>query len=978
MPKESTTPIGRGPGSNTPSFTSPKVTVATPGLGATAAPTEAEKFRDAILSFGQGLAGAVSGLAQIDARINSLKERAVAKVERDLSRSARSFQTRRLETSDQKRRALFAEAQNGDISMEALERDLRSRMANSSSAQEGALWEKAWRVAAGQVSRENKQSKEQAFNRAKIAMSEVAMGFQADLVDNPEQADGLIGDGTNIGSRVQKRMLETLRENTDLGALDPDDAELLIHQAVVQSARISDGLREVHQKRVVDANNKAGSRQLEADFFSTLTGEQEVHNLREQIEVTVRDRFSHLTPEQQTNRVRSEIVSGLEKLATGAFGLENMDLQQAAELLDMSFDGQKVFNPAERAQLEAAMFESAERVVSDNLEARLTEAREGFSSVVQLPDGTQVTVPALDADALLIAKDERGVSGLDIIASRLLDEMVPEDQRGTAAGQRLIGVIRAQQAQMQGRISSGATQWQAKTFQSQSFYAGGTAVSAEDANTAYDYSPEARVLRKGHELAAQANRAPAKAEIDHLREQYTRIARSMGVDDSVVQEWGGGQIGTDEVKLRAIAEAHHANLHNGVQQMPRAAVREKLALLTSDDTNDLRAFTSFLNALDGGPEGAYQRFLNADALDDQQRAAVIHIRKTMKLGLVSFSADGDPIFQTPDSEGVDFERLRAVAQQIRNAPQQRDWLFNQAVGLDKEGDEFPRGTTNVELIATSMAEALMSSRDPALYGNTNWQIEKDRVNQAMIVALTNNSGLSQFVNATAQSQSALQAGLDHDGMAAVISGWMQRAGMRFKQTNGTFQLLQDPFNYAGEPGQDIDAHANEVLTRSFQPWYREVIAQAMGIPVGEAPANIQGIFLHGRQGEAHSALLGDTLRDLTAVERAAPNTQFSAFHGSSFADNQLRLLSIEDGGGSPVYIQTLTGPLAVPTAVTDVLHTRPDGTVFSITAGQALNVYNSAQFVPQARRETRGANGIQPRATARTMDYVQVRNIPQP
>ena len=456
----------------------------------------------------------------------------------------------------------------------------------------------------------------------------------------------------------------------------------------------------------------------------------------------------------------------------------------------------------------------------------------------------------------------------------------------------------------------------------------------------------------------------------------------MGLDPKVAEEWDGSQIETGSVELRAIAEAHHANLHNSIEQMPAAAVREKLALLESDDTNDLRAFSTFITTLDGGPEGAYQRFLNSSNLNDQQRAAIIHIRKTIKLGQVSFSPDGDPIFQIPDSDAVDFERLRAVAQRIRTVPQQRDYLFNRASGLDPDtGKPFDR-VTNVELIASSLAEGLMSSRDPRLYGNTDWQIEDERLKESMIVALTNNSGLAQFVSSTAQSQSALQAGLDHDGIAAIIGGWMERAGMRFKQTNGTLQILQDPFNYAGEPGQDIDQHANEVLTRRFAPFYRDVLAEAMGIAPGAAPASLQDLYLRDREGVVRSdTLLGDTRRPLTQVEREQRTEQLRAFHGSSFADDQLRLLGLDGGGGSPVYVQTPTGVLSVPTAVKDVERTLPDGTVLRIEAGQALNVYNPAHFVPQPRREMRSSNGLAPRPVAATFDYASarpIRNVPQP
>ena len=108
MPKETTTPVERGPGSISPDFSAPSVSVATPGLGLQAQPTEEERFFEAIKSFSRGVASAVSGRAAIEGRINALKEQSMAKVEQDLNRAARSFQARRLESADQARRGILA------------------------------------------------------------------------------------------------------------------------------------------------------------------------------------------------------------------------------------------------------------------------------------------------------------------------------------------------------------------------------------------------------------------------------------------------------------------------------------------------------------------------------------------------------------------------------------------------------------------------------------------------------------------------------------------------------------------------------------------------------------------------------------------------------------------------------------------------------------------------------------------------------
>lgn len=955
MPKETSTPVERGPGSVSPDFTPPQVGVATPGRNLRAASTDAETFRDAILSFGRGVGNAVSARAAINSRMNALKERAVAKVEGDLNRAARAFQARRLESADAKRRELLSEAAEGNISLGQLESELRSRMVNAHSAQEASIWESSWQKTVGQIEQDNAEEKRQAFNRARMTMQSVIAVTSAEIEEDQALKASLIGDGQGIAGRVQNHVLAILQESADLDSMTTEDAELLIHQATMQSAAIADQLRSEHQALVEDANERTGGRQLEADLFSTASGDQAPEFLRDQIEVTLRDKFGHMTPEQQESMVRDALSGTLDRMVGGDFGLENFDLDAARAMLNQTVNGQKVFTASERQQMEARLFQQAERTLSETLEGEVAKAREDYSQVITLPDGEQVRVPAENADALLTLKNENGVSRLDLLADRLMDRVVG-GKEGPAAD-RLRGIIRDAQAQIVSRVERGADKWAGEMLNTSSYYSGGTVESTAQKNRAYHHSPAARVLRDPASLAAAGNQPPSQPEVAHLRQQYRRIAEAMGLDPEVVDSWDGSTIGTDNRALRQIAEAHHANLHNQRGEVPPAAVADKMALLTSRNTDDFAAAVSFFTTLDGGPDGPWQSFLNGEGLSESDRGALIHLRRTMNLGAISWSPDGAPIFQSPRSDAVDMEQLRAQVERIRQAPDRNAWLWARA-----DPDDSRDRSSNLDVIAKSWAEGIMAQDDPALYGQADWDMNATELAASLQNAINTRTDLQRFVAAVAQSQSALNAGLEDEDLAAVVGGWFDRAGVRVKRANGQAVLLTDPHNYTGSPGGDLNAHADEALTRPFAPWYRSALAEALGVEPGQAPANLQALHLMGRTATADAGLIAAE-RDLTDTELREDLNVLSAFHGGTEADNQMRLLPTSQGGGSPIYVQTPEGVLASPTAVNDVTVTAPDGSTITISAGQLLSVYNPVHFVPRPRFPVRSANGYTPRPT---------------
>jgi hypothetical protein len=956
MPKQTSTPVERGPGSVSPHFTAPTVSVAQPGLGAQPQRTAEENFRDAVMAFGRGVGQAVSARAAINSRLKALKEHSVNKVNSDFQQAARAFTVRRLEKSDAERRDLLAQAEAGDISMENLEAQLRNRMSNSFSMEESRIWEGSWNRAKAALSAEREEEKQQAFNRAKMTMRQAAIQMQAEIKEDPELAANLKGNGQNIHARVQNHMLEVLQQEADLDSMAPEDAELLIHQTMEQSAAIADGLRQEYQKELEYANQTNASRQLEADLYSTATDAQEPHRLRTQIEETLQDKLGHLTPEQQQSVVRDHVTATLNALAGGEYGLDNVNLDAALELVNMTVNGEKVFGAAERERIAAELFATAEKTIQKEMGGRVSRLREAFVEIVTLPNGEQVTVPATDADARLTDRGETGASLLDIEADKLIREMVG-DKEGPEAD-RLRGIVRAEQQRLIQSVNRGVDKWHQKMIGMDNYYRGGHAETTGAKNSAYNTAPDTRALRTQSSLDAASAPPVNKSEVDHLRSQWGRVGEAMGLVPEDLMNWGGEPVTTDH-PLRPVAEAHHANLHNQIGEVPPALVAEKMDLLNSDSTDDFTAFTHFITALDGGPKGPLESFLSTEGVSDSDRAAIIHIRATMGLGRVMWNEAGEPVWQTHASEGVDMEQLRATAQRIQSLPPQDRWLWQPA---DPTGDD--RNATNLKGIAASVAKALRSGDDATRYEQAEWEQGTDDLVRAVARAFTGDTELSQFVSAIGQSQTALQNGLEAPEQAAVIMGWMDRAGYRFKQANGKLTIVMDPHGYTGSGGADINVDAQKQITQRFAPWYREALAEALGVPVGESPQNLQELNLFGREGLVPSqSILPDASRPLTPAELAAERErpQWVGYHGATYADNQMRLLPTEAGGGSPVYLQSEGGVLASPSSKSDVTVTLPNGETFTIAQGQALSVYNPAFFVPFPRQQKVGQDGITPR-----------------
>jgi len=952
MPKEQSTPLSRGPGSVSPDFTAPSVPVATPGRQLDAPTTEQEAFRDAILSFGRGVASAVSARAQINNRIKALKEQSMRKTEADLNRAARGFQQRRLEGADKRRREILDEA--GEKGMEWAEREFRSRMTNASSAQEARIWEQAWNGAAAQVDRSNAEAQRQSFNQAKMSMQEVGLALSEELQESETLQQTLTGDGSNIAARVQDWMLTRVQREVDMDKLGEEDAQFLIHQTIVQSARIADGLRGQHAKAVEDSNQRLGARQMEADMFSTMTGEQEPVHLREQIEVTLRDRFSHLTLEQQDDMVREMISSNLQRLASGDHGIDNFgSLDAARELINQTVNGRKVFDDAERAQLTAKLMEQSERTLTREFEARLSQARDRFTKVITTPTGEQVTRIDLDADSKLLTPDpETGISPLDRLADSLIGDIDPDDSPEAA---RLVGIVREQQRRMAASLASKASAKVSDWDKTVNVLTGGTSENPTSAgNTAWHTIPETRVLRGPRELAASGQEALAAEEERHLRAAYKEALAIKGDDPSIVDQWDGGVIGTDH-PLREVADVQRAALWNHPDVvrntgMPPALIREQTALLTSDNPADLRSFGNFASTLKGGAEGAWQKLL-AGMENDSHRAAAIHVRTSLMRGQVYHGPDGEPTFGNPGDEAIDMDFLHSQVRALTAAPSRKGWLWARP-----EGQQNP---SNAENLAAHWADMIRSSDDPAMYDKADWDLNREEMETALTRALSKDTALADWVNATMQSQSVLDHNLDEGQIAATLMGWMERDGLRLMQTGDSNAiLLRDPAGHTGPAGGNLDRHAGEKLTTPYPPWARDVIGQALDAKPFETPESLQGLYLFRRKGVVRgNQILPDAERPLS-LEDARVTGLLTAEYGNTPEDNQRRLDPRSAVGGAVLHATvTIDGErLQLPRAVRDVEFTYPDGSPGFIEEGQVISFVNS-DFTPSPPPKRRSRTG---------------------
>lgn len=916
------TPIDRGPGSRSADFTAPSVPVVTPGRQIAPQQTDFDRFRDAVVGAGRGVAAAVSARATINNRLKALKEQSVSRVEADLGRSAVGLQQKRLDRAAMQRTQVMAEA--GSRGMEWAERQFRSAMVNAGSAQESRMWEQAWTGAAGQVSRENAEAKQQAFNSASRTMRDVSRSLQQEIGADPKLQQELIGDGSNIGARVQDWMLQQVAGSLDLDSMDEESADLLIHQTVQNSFSISDSLIGVHSEQVRASNETLGSQQIESDIFSTVANEQGSGRLRAQLEVTMRDKLSHLTMDQQRDFARRSIESQLQEMASGTHGIDAVSkLGVGADMLNIAINGERLFSERERQTLATAMINSARSTVGRYMDSEIEKLRESQTQVVSLPDGSTVHRPSANADALLITPDPiTGLTPIEEAGNRMLANLGllgvdPMDLSPEAA--LLVGEVRSRTmraAEDNGRATAVA---QRSAANQRAVYQGSP---GGDANEAYRDSVQRRALMTPDGLTAEGQTPPSAEETRFLKQTLLQMGGNpeAGIDMEAVRGWDGGPVEwTEENRglISAIQKFDAAQWSHGPTQdlygIPSAVVEEKTALLRSDDPLRIAAWADWATGLRAGTGGAWSNYL--DDLSPNERAAATLVRTLSLYG------------SGPQSTATDPQRLVGQVQAILAAPAVGTWFSRST------GEPTDKGAANISSMATTFSQAIKASHPDAKFKGQKSDPLSRQLTAQIDEMLQSTSGNGRTLRDLFAAGSAANPDLSPEQVSTMVWGWMQKAGWQFRQMGDRQALVIDPQGYTGEQGDNITETISTNLTRPFSPSYRAFLADALGgLSPKKTPVNLQDLYIQrsdvppGIDPTVEGAFLprygfDDTVQNRLTKSRAA-------YGGFEFR------LQTSDGTDLGNVVTQRSATLQWP-----------DGTSVYVPAGTPLNVINPDIFL---------------------------------
>lgn len=930
MPQESPTPISQGA---SPTFTPPAVNVVTPGRPLAPQRTQAEDFRDAILAAGQGVATAVSARSQIRNRIKALKEQSVRQVEGDLNRAARQMQARRIERMEGERRALIDEGQRKGP--EWMERQFRERFLNSNSTEEADVWEGSWQRAQALVERDNKEERRQRFNSAARTMERVAFDTANQIADNPEVAAALTGDGTGIASRVQDFMLQTVDREVDLESMDQEDAADLVHQAVKQSMRISDSLRQEYSRNVEKSNAVLGQQQTEADVYSTLTGEQDPAALREQLEVTQRDRLSHLPVEQQNESMRQIIEQQIQTLAAGGYGVDAVSgIEAMREILSMPLNGQMLFTKADQDRIVSQSLQRAQRTVTENLEAEVGKMAQGLEETVINPDGTVSFRPNPAAPQIMSTPDpETGLSPIDEAANQLLAKMGLLDIENPTAEESL---LRATVRSAAFKIQADARRQTVKTVKNLvNFNAVMRGQPGGNEEEAYEFSPERRAYM-GPE-AQQAAEVPGLGaiEVNALKEDLKEIAIQSGTDPSVVDEWNGDTLTfSDEnreinklMQMR-IADRWDREAVQDAYGMPNELIQDQIGLLRSQNANKREAYTHFVLTLTKGNNAGLDNFVNSGKLSEQERAATTWLRTQARLGAVGFDRTGAARLNETQP---DLQTMTAQVDNILTAEPVTSWMRNAEGTTDLDRSRAAR-------MAEVMAAIVADRGEPDFEPGEDERFQRRLQSQFQELFLGTENAASNFMKRMWFSGNAAQPEYTDEQVGAQIWAWMEADGYRFREISGAQRLIIDPQGYTGGMGDDIQGHVDRNYHRQFSPQYRDFLQRALGVKPKDAPVNIQDLFMKANP---------TFFVNVDPLDEAASQPGWTL--SEQITDRLLE--SRANYGGMAIHAFSPEGErLVSPVAVADTLMEWPDGTTVMVPKGTVLSVINPDLYAPLPTR----------------------------
>lgn len=921
--KEDSTPLNKGVGSVSADFTAPQVRVATPGRNQTAQPTEAERFRDAMFTFGRGVVGAAQGRAQINNELKVLKERSYNKVERELNRHSAAFQNQRLRKADEVRRQIIEDSEwRGP---EWGERELRTRMNNAPSQEESGVYEGSWKRAYASIDRTNKEEYRQKFNSAKMSVSKGGLALVAQMNEDPALKATLIGDGTNIGRRVQDWALSEMAAAADLDSLEEADAEVLTHNIITWSANLTEKLRKGHVLEIEKSNTFNGGRQLEADTLSTVLGDQTVGDLEAQISVTLTEKLSHLSPEQQVETVRKHIRSTISNMAGGRYGIDaGGDIDRIKDLASMEIDGGLVFAPAEQEAMLNAALQSGQKTVDNTAQAAIVRLQEATRIPVATGDGVIHQRGNLGA---LLDRDQQGFDSYDREEARVIRELNLTSENPSTEEILLRQTVRdrfeaARQSQARLHLKDNGDQ------QVYGGYFTGQRTGPGGANKAYKHDPFSRFRMSGTELANLELLPVGVDEIAGMRQHVEQFIPEGSEALAKLDSWDGQplEFNEDNAELNmyfARAEAAQYNLPGVVAANGFPSERSTLFMsrLQSNNEHEVAAAVEFLTMLAPGAGGSLDSLIDqASSAAPNAEAAIMWARTNSRLGQMG---SDDPVARASIGNGV---------QTILNSPDISTWLTADRV---TDEDTVSQGLA----IATSLAAVFQENGEITLSDEAG---TADQINQMI---MSNTNGLGRNWRVLAAAGMALDQGMTPATIAAQLYAAVRKDGYRPRSIGGKMHLVQDPNGYIG--GEDY-ANVEELvagnMTAPFNTAYRSFLQEAMGLSGQQTPTNLMEMGM----------LSNDVLADLVDPTNRPGAGQLQARWDSQYK-SKMRMLETPQGyGGAIVEFTMNNGVILEPTVSTnDAYLTLPTGDQVFVPAGTVLNVINpllfgdSTEFVPR-------------------------------
>ena len=826
MPREQKEAVKKGVGSVTPTFTPPAVSVATPGLNQKAQPTKFEKFRDAVLLAGQSAAMAAQTDATISNKLKTLKEQAIARVERDQRLAAASIVRAQLEAATKARNDILTEG--ADKSPGWTEQRLRAGMTNANSVEEQGVWLGAWEKYRGLVKREDEQQEQMNFNAAARTAAQVANDLRLQIEEDPALKETLTGDGTGIGARVQDWVLaEAMNAAPNVFDLpsgataeQEDNRDRIIHQLMEQSFSMGKALLKEYNGEVDQANIMAGTSQVGSDVYSALLKKQPPEMIEAQLDWTAERYFGSRAPELQRQAIKGTVQDSVMKMAAGSYGLDAIaktgDLDT---LLNVQFDGKPLYDHAEKVAIKAQAIAASANGFATILKTNIETWKSTQLVNVELADGSTVKRPSKDTDKLLYNATDPNESQIYKIQDQMFREMgldwdtATTDQRALMT--KLTGVVT--QAVASGGVKVSKAERAYAT--ARAWMQGAGNLTESEIVNGMDTT---RATDAGYIMTAE--------ETQELRADLLRNAEMAGIDKRVIEGWDGSAIVDFSEENRPLWEALalvEAERYNTGQQnnphikMPGAEIDRLENFFNSTDQGKIEYAARVISKLTSGQGGTYAEMYNHANTAEPMKAVMSYVKATSRFGEANI-IKGTPEFNQEQIALVNMTNIAMKGRAVYNAGARRGFME----GKSEQDVEVPRF---VEM-ADSLAEVWMTRAGSGIeddFGRTS------EAKAAIEAALQNGRGHAfEYIQDLWMSFKTLHTGLDNIGIASLVDSYLKADGYAFRENgNGEMVLMIDRWGYTGSDGDNLQDNFDKLGTAPFSPEAREWIRQpgAFGI-----------------------------------------------------------------------------------------------------------------------------------------------------